>query len=178
MVTSKGFARVLVLWLVGAAAACGGRGQGLSSKVGGTASKELSDGLFKVVSRECSNPSNAPQDCPRMQFLELTKGHFFGVQPDQTALVVWLASSPEDAQFTYQARALRGRFTSENEYVVDEDPRSREWLVFGANGLQGYAYERFADASHGTLEARVRLTLRSLPRTPALGQRLAYPEGD
>lgn len=175
MVTSKGFVRVLILWLA-AALACCSASQGRNGQVGGSTNGSLSVGLFEVVSRECSNPSNAPQDCPQMQFLELTKGHFFGVDPNQTALVIWLASSPEDTQFTYQARPLRGRFTSEDEYVVDESPKGREWLSFGAGELKGYAYERYTNASHTSLEARVRLTLRPVPRTPALDQRLAYPE--
>lgn len=113
-----------------------------------------------------------------MQFLELTKGHFFGVRSDQIALAIWLGSSPDDRQFTYQARPLRGRFTSKHEYVIDESPTDREWLIFDATRLRGYAYDRFSDTSRGTLEVRVRLTLRPVPRTPDLDQRLAYPEDE
>ncbi|NJD08102.1 MAG: hypothetical protein FIA97_16640 [Methylococcaceae bacterium] len=135
----------------------------------------LYPGLYQVTNRICENPSGLPDDCPRIQYLELVKGRFHGVAPDQMAFVIWLAPTPTAKSYTYNARRLRGSFPTLNEYLVDETPKGREWLTLNGRIIREYASTSFM-GNDGVPSRRMSLTLKPVARTKVLDRRLAYPE--
>ena len=104
----------------------------------------LPTGLYEVISRSCENPEGGPDDCSRLQFLELVNGTFCGVEPGQTAFILWFASEHVATTYTYEVRPMRGHFDERGEYVVDEYPDAREWLALPGAQIHEYAFTRWA----------------------------------
>lgn len=142
----------------------------------GSASEGLPLGLFAVTARSCENPGKMADDCPSVRYVELVKGTFFGVAPEQSALVLWLASGASNSGFTYGAGPLRGHFVSREEYVVNEYPDAREWLRFDRGGVREYGLIIFRSAERKTVLKRTRLTLKGVERTPEIDRQMPYPD--
>jgi hypothetical protein len=138
--------------------------------------ESLRPGLYRVTSRVCQNQKDLPDDCPRIQYIELVKGIFHGVLPDQIALVIWLASEPAAENYTYNARRLRGRFVKPGEYVIDETSRGKEWITENANVICEYWYVGFDNDARKTEIKRTHLTLQPVSRDDRINRRLEYPE--
>jgi hypothetical protein len=142
----------------------------------GNATAGLPLGLYAVTARSCENPGEMADDCPLIRYVELVKGTFFGVTPEQTALVLWLASGASNAGFTYGAGPMRGHFVSREEYVVNEYPDAREWLRLDRGAVLEYGLIIFRTAERKTVLKRTRLTLKRVERTPEINRQMPYPD--
>jgi hypothetical protein len=111
-----------------------------------------------------------------VQYVELVKGTFYGVPPDATALVVWLAAERAAEDYTYDARQLRGRQVDAQTYTVDRTELDEEWLRVEDGVLSEYGSERYRSAARSEVSARMKLKLHPVPRDRQLAQRLQYPE--
>ncbi|MDB4975946.1 MAG: hypothetical protein JWN48_4287 [Myxococcaceae bacterium] len=134
-------------------------------------------GLYEVVERVCSKPAWVPESsCSRTQFIELVRGTFHGVRPDQIALVVWSADDPAASDYTYSARPLRGHYLDAGAYLVEDGPLAKEWLLVEADLVRELHHQRYRVDSNKEVIADTRLQLRRVERSAELAQRLAYPE--
>jgi hypothetical protein len=134
-------------------------------------------GLYKVTSRKCQNPIKMSDDCPRTQYIELVKGTFYGVSPEQTAFVVWMASKPAAEDYTYNARPLEGRFVKPGEYVIDETPEFKEWFTVSSAGvIREHWFVYFDSAARKTVFKRTHLTLTPVSRDDQINRLMVYPE--
>lgn len=138
--------------------------------------ESLQPGLYSVTSRICQNQNDLPDDCPRIQYIELVKGIFHGVPADQLALVIWLASEPSAENYTYNARRLRGRFVKPGEYVIEETSQGKEWITENASVISEYGYVGFDSDARNTEIKRTHLTLQPVSRDDRINRRLEYPE--
>jgi hypothetical protein len=136
-------------------------------------------GLYKVTSRICENPRKLSHDCPDTQYIELLKGTFYGVSPEQTAFVVWMASEPAAEDYTYNAGPLRGHFVKPGEYVIYETPHSKAWITVSSAGvIREYWFVYFDSDARKKVLKRTQLTLMPVPRDDRLNRLLVYPEPD
>jgi hypothetical protein len=139
--------------------------------------ENLRPGLYKVTNRICQNPRKLTDDCLDTQYIELVKGIFSGVSPEQTAFVVWLASKPEAEDYTYSARRLRGRFVKPDEYIIYETPNSKAWVMVSSAGvIREFLHVYFDSDARKKVLKRTQLTLTPVSRDDHINRLLVYPE--
>jgi hypothetical protein len=160
-------------WLGYLCGGCGGR-----QTVRERRTDELPLGLYEVADRTCENPLKVTEACSTIQYIELVQGTFHGVAKDQIAFVVWDAPVREAQSYTYDAGPLRGHFVTAREYVINELPDAKEWLVADQGTIQEYWLVRFQTEDRASVLVRMHLTLKAVARTPELDRRLRRGEAD
>lgn len=165
------FALPLAGIMIYAMSACGGAA--VTIPIERPAPEALAPGLYEVTDRSCDDSQDASSECALIQYVEVTKHHFEGDAHDSMALVLWLASTRDASNYTYEVRPLRGKMVNEREYVVDEADETREWLTTRAGVLREYGFLRFGKQRQQTL-VRMVLTLSAAARTPDVDRRLHF----
>jgi hypothetical protein len=132
-------------------------------------------GLYEVTHRVCEKPPGDPSSCPITQYIELVRGNFYGIGPNETAFVLWLATERDSSNYTYEARPLRGARVAAEMYVIDEYPGVKEWLTLEHGAIRGHSFLAYRAGSKDEVLVRSQLSLRAVSRTPEINQRLPYP---
>ena len=141
---------------------------------------DLRSGIYKVVTRTCPEYRDYALDCPRVRYLELVRGRFYGIEPGDLALVEWLAGRNESDVHTYSARQLRGHLGTRGEYVIADvsngGDRLREWFVLQGDVPTEYQLEIQSTESGRDERAKMSLVLAPVVRDERLTRMLPYPE--
>jgi hypothetical protein len=144
------------------------------SKIG-SFPKEPPLGLYQVIERTCQYPPGSTDECQRVQYIELVRGTFYGVEENEAALVFWTQGNEP----TYTAFKLRGRFINDREYLVSERPDlERETLLINGDSVSGYLFVKYRNPGIGSEATKNQYVLKRINRTPSLNKLLAYPESD
>jgi hypothetical protein len=59
-------------------------------------------GLYKVVEAKCEPTKGSFNICPEIKFIELVKGKFYDIGPDDLAVVLW-RMDPDNPEALYEA---------------------------------------------------------------------------
>ncbi|GEM_PF-3957453 len=78
-------------------------------------------GLYRITKSKCRLTKGLFNPCENIKFLELVKGRFYGVSPDQLALVQWHAK-PGSSEIEYTASLI-----SDSRHVFQQGEKI--WLV-------------------------------------------------
>jgi hypothetical protein len=66
---------------------------------------EKNIGLYKVVEAKCELTDGLFNICPEIKFIELVKGRFYDIGPDDMAFVLW-RTDPEYIEAFYEASTI------------------------------------------------------------------------
>jgi len=127
-----------------------------------------SGGLFKVVDRYCENPLDEPDNCPLVEYVELTRSTLPSLAQHPAVLIFWLGPQPGLPDYTYEVWPLDGRFVSREEYVLHDEGAVRDWLVLLGGEPREYDLESFKTEQRREIRLKSRLSLQRAARTPAI----------
>lgn len=144
-----------------------------------TAALQLPLGLYQVVDRQCSYAADVPEDCSRTRYIEFAKGVFHSLDKGEIGMATWLSADPGRAH-DFNIRDLRrGRFVNGREYVIEDGPLGKEWLVVNGDTITDYYFIRRArETPVGNVAGETHFTLRHVVRTTKLDRLLHYPMDD
>jgi hypothetical protein len=137
-----------------------------------TSNLSPSMGLFKVIDRECENPLDDPDNCPLIEYVELTQSTLPSLRQHPAVMIFWLGPQPALPDYTYEVWPLRGKFVSQDEYVLHDEGSVRDWLVLRGSEVREYALESFRTKQRRDIRLKSRLSLQKATRTPELDKLL------
>jgi len=112
-------------------------------------------GLYQVTNRLCENPLHEPDNCPRLQYVELTHVATPRRAQDPAVLIFWFAPEVPQADYTYEVWPLHGRFTDRNRCLLHDEGAVRDWFVLQDDQIHEYDFQGF------TSEQRQQIRLKS-----------------
>lgn len=104
-------------------------------------------GLYKVVKADCKLTKGLFNPCGNIKYLEIVKGQFYGINPDQLALVHWHAEQGS-SEIEYTASLIsnhKQKSSKENKiWLVNQNTKNASEKVFftlKAGKIVGYVFQ-------------------------------------
>ena len=135
-------------------------------------------GLYKVISRDCSYPPNAPEDCSNTQYLELSDQHG-GLNSRVTHFTTWLSTNQEK-EHTFNRRDIQhGRLADNDKFIIENNALSTEWFLLKNGEVSDYFFIRHSRKLPVlNMEGKTHLILQRVVRTEKIDALLRYPITD
>jgi len=90
--------------------------------------REVPQGLYRVTARRCNFAPGAPEDCSRVQYMELVRGERVERPELDRVLITWLAREPS-SESEYNVRDLtERRWVGDAQLMLVDDAQGREWF--------------------------------------------------
>lgn len=147
--------------------------------VADTRTKQLPLGLYQVVDRQCTYTPGVAEDCSSTRYIEFAKGVFHSLNKDEVGMATWLSSEPDQEHY-FNIRDLRqAKFVSDFEYLIEDSPLAKEWLIVNNSTITDYFFVRHARKTPaGDMAGQTHFKLRRTVRTDQLHRLLYYPAAD
>ena len=129
-------------------------------------------GLFKVVNHHCENPLDEPDNCPLIEYVELTRSTLPSLAQHPTVLIFWLGPQPGLPDYTYEVWPLTGKYIGHDEYVLHDEGSVRDWLVLRGSDVREYDLESFKTEQRREIRLKSQLSLQRAMRTPEINRLL------
>ena len=129
-------------------------------------------GLFKVVDRHCENAFDEPDNCPLIEYVELTQSTLPSLAQHPAVQIFWLGPQPGLPRYTYEVWPLSGKYTSHDEYLLHDEGTVRDWLVLRDGEVNEYELESYKTEQRREIRLKSQLSLQRVARTPELDQLL------
>ncbi len=159
-----------------------------SSCISSTYNLENKIGLYKVIETECSLTQGEFNPCNEIRFIEIVKGQFFGIEPDQLALVFWRSGDdPELLYEVYEIRNHRQKLQEEkkiwltNEHIENEKAffileDKKEFFIIESGKITDYIFHLQQKNQAGEVFIRdFRYKLSPISRSEIVEFKLNYP---
>jgi len=129
-------------------------------------------GLFKVVDRSCENAFDEPDNCPLIDYVELTHSTLPSLAEHPAVQIFWLKPQPGLPRYTYEIWPLSGRYANSNEYVLHDEGAVRDWLVLRDGEVHAYELESYRTEQRREIRLRAHLSLVRVTRTAKIDELL------
>ncbi len=140
-------------------------------------------GLYRVTGKECIQSEGLISTCEEMRFIELVRGRFHGIGPDELALVLWRMTD-EDPELLYEAWLVKNHRTIQLEAdriwikkSAGPGLSEKEYFTLADDGISGYTYQLQKKNKASTTSSRsYHYTLSPTDRSRFPDYKLTYPE--
>ncbi len=139
-------------------------------------------GLYEVIETECNLTEGLFNPCHDIRFIEIVKGQFSVIKPDQLALVFWRSAS-DDPELLYVAGEIRNhrqklqegnKIWLMNKYIDNEN--GKEFFILGSGKITDYIFQLQQKDKTGEVTFRnFHYKLSPISRSEIKGFRLNYP---
>ena len=129
-------------------------------------------GLYRVTSAACENPSQEPQGCEPIQYVEVTRSSVAHLARHPAVLIFWIAPDDADSEYTYQTWPVYGRFVTGETYLLHDEGAVRDWLIVRGGLIREYGFEAFETDRRQKIRLKSRLSLQRIARTPDIDSQL------
>jgi hypothetical protein len=129
-------------------------------------------GLFKVEDRHCENHFDEPDNCPLIEYVELTRSTLPSLAQHPNVQIFWLRPQPGLPRYTYEVWPLSGKHTTQGDYVLHDEGTVRDWLVLRGGEVREYKLESYRTDARREIRLKSHLLLQRVTRTPEIDQLL------
>jgi hypothetical protein len=139
-------------------------------------------GLYKVIRTDCQLSQGLYNPCKDIRFVELVKGKFYGIRPDQLAIVFWrVGKKPDELQ--YETHLIGEHFKKKREEnriwvknQTGQNETEREYFLLKNENIVSYHYHLFQINNAGQkIVRRFNYTLQKVTRKEFPKLKLNYP---
>ena len=142
-------------------------------------------GLYKVIETNCEISDGLYNPCGEIKFIELVKGKFYGIKPDELALVFWRCDdSSNEYGCAYESQQIKNHkkiFISDNNVFLSQEtnqnkPR-KEFFMMKDGKIFSYHYKLTTKNKAGEMFFRdFNYKLIKTSRDKISSYKLLYPD--
>lgn len=155
---------------------------GCLSPVKSTYNLEKNIGLYRIVDKNCQLKDDGHNPCEYTHYIELVKGHFYGIDDSELALVFWtgdLTIPEEKEDLTYTAIKISDHrtlpFSDNTIWLTNEDISNRsesEYFLVDGSRLTEFNY---IHKTNGQIRRKLHYKLERINNDRSIRYKLKYP---